>query len=143
MFRKYQEWPTNGFWKETHDISLENQKKKTESKEFKNLIKEAQELEALIREKVLQLSRLKKEITTQCPHKQQYHVLDQFGRTDDYGSWASGTDHVLMCSRCNNVIAKWGGDYCTFDRGTQYYRRFPQGEAGPMIEVIKNYQIVK
>jgi len=89
-------------------VSDHIQKRKTEKKEFCEIIKERNNLRKQIIEINDRLKVLHKEISQKCPHNNKYHELIEEGREDDYGSYEPGMDSTLKCNRCEQLIAKWG-----------------------------------
>lgn len=89
-------------------VALDLQRRKTEPKAFRDLIKERDSLEKQRDEINERLCELRQEIFDTCPHKIKHQELIEDGREDDYGSYVSGTDHYLKCTRCRERTAKWG-----------------------------------
>jgi hypothetical protein len=114
-------------------IAEEVQRRKTEPKAFRDLIKERDALEEQRDEINARLRELRQEVFENCPHKVKYQELHEDGREDDYGSYRAGHDHTLKCTRCRESIVEWGesGSFFGVDKngkhkyGTklEYYRK--------------------
>ena len=89
-------------------IALSLQRRKTEPKAFRDKIKERESLEKKRDEINIRLRELRQEIFEECPHKIKYQELREGGREDDYGSYQSGHDHTINCTRCREDTVEWG-----------------------------------